>query len=539
MFVSTSKKRLVLEAGLRKKAKVLQMEKLIPGAKAKWIEKRNKWWLIVPHTIEHCVMLKNLGVRAEVPSPIKYYYDWPRSHKIAEPFHAQVETAAFLTLNKRAHVHNSLGTGKSLASLWAWDFLNREGLAKKLLVIAPLSTIERTWGDAVFENFVDRDFAVLHGDRRKRLKMLDQDVDVYIINHDGLTVSGMLEAMAARPDIDTVIIDELSQAARNATTRRWKAYNQLLNQQGIPRRAWGLTGTPIPNAPTDAFAQAKLITPERMKGVTFTKFKQRVMYQAGPFTWLPRDNATETVFETLQPSIRFTMEDCIDLPPTLFSYREVKLDAKQQRAYDDMLRHLVVELEGEDGTVEVNAVNEAVKLSKLIQIACGVVYDSEGNEVDIEGEERLKVVHELVQEAEGKVIVFVPFRSALEKVKRYLEKHNIEAAAVHGGVSKRERDEIFQTFQNTSSIRVLVAQPYAMSHGLTLTAANTIVWFAPITSADTYEQANGRIARPGQKRTTHIIHIEGTKAERRIYERLEKKQRVQGVLLKLVEEATK
>ena len=84
-----------------------------------------------------------------------------------------------------------------------------------------------------------------------------------------------------------------------------------------------------------------------------------------------------------------------------------------------------------------------------------------------------------------------------------------------------------------------MAQPYAMSHGLTLTAANTVVWYAPITSADTYEQANGRIARPGQKLTTHIIHIEGTQAEMRIYKRLEKKQRIQGLLLKLVEEESK
>jgi len=484
-------------------------------------------------------MLNNLSIKARIPSPIKYYYDWPRSHKIERPFHAQVETAAFLTMHPRAHVHSGLGTGKSLSALWAWDYLNREGLAKKLLVIAPLSTIERTWGDAVFENFLDRDYAILHGSKDKRLKMLDQDVDVYIINHDGLTVSGMLEALAKRPDIDTVVIDELSQAARNASTKRWKAFNTLLNQQGIPRMAWGLTGTPIPNQPTDAFAQAKLITPEKMRGVTFTKFRDRVMYQAGPYAWFPRKNATQIVFDTLQPSIRFTMEDCIDLPPTLFSYRTVELEPKQRKAYDEMMRHLVVELADEGGEQVIQAVNEAVKLSKLIQIACGVVYDSEGNEVDLEGTSRINVVKEIVEEAEGKVIVFVPFRSALGKVARELEKGGFEVAVVHGSVSKRERDDIFQTFQSTDSIKVLVAQPYAMSHGLTLTKANTIVWFAPITSADTYEQANGRIARPGQKRTTHIIHIEGTKAEHRIYERLEKKQKMQGLLLRLVEEATK
>lgn len=536
MFVSVSKKLLVLEASWNKEAKLRQMASLMPEAKVKWVEEQQKFWLIVPFDVEHVTMLKNLGVRARVPSPIEYYYDWPRSHKIEKPFKAQERTAAFLTMHPRAHVHNGLGSGKTLATLWAWDYLNRTGHAKKLLVIAPLSTVERAWGDTIFENFIDREFVVLHGSRQKRLQLLEQDADVYIINHDGVKVSGIVEALAERPDIDTVVIDELSQAARTATTARWKAYNTIINKQGINRRAWGLTGTPIPNAPTDAYAQAKLITPEKMRGVTFTKFKNMVMYQAGPYAWYPRANATDIVFQTLQPAIRFSREQCVDLPPTTYSFRHVELSKTQKKAYDDMMRHLVVEFH-EDATT-VQAANEAVKLSKLIQIACGVVYDSEGNEVDLNADERLKVVHEIVEEAEGKVIVFVPFRSALSKLADYLVDKGVDTAVVHGGVSKRERDEVFTAFQNTDKLRVLVAQPYAMSHGLTLTAANTIVWFAPITSADTYEQANGRIARPGQKRNTHIIHIEGTKAERRIYDRLEKKQKVQGVLLKLIEEAT-
>lgn len=534
MYVHASKKLLVLTG---KKRKLEQYKVLLPGTQLRWIEQKRKWWLLVPHTVEHCMMLKNLDARLKVPSPIQYYYDWPRSYKITQPFVAQKETAAFLTLNPRAHVHNSLGTGKSLAALWAWDYLNREGLAQRLLVVAPLSTIERTWADAVFDNFTaTRSAVVLYGTRQRRLQLLDMEADVYIINHDGLTVAGMLDALAKRPDIDTIVFDELSQAARNATTARWKAFNQLANRQNINRRVWGLTGTPIPNAPTDAYAQAKLITPDKMRGVTYVRFRGQVMYQTGPFTWVPRPNATDTVFELLQPSIRFTMESCTDLPATLYSYRHAQLSPKQQRAYEEMLKRLVAEFDNNGEITTVSAVNEAVKLSKLIQIACGAVYDQDGRVIDVEGTERMEIVQEIVDEAEGKVIVFCPFRSVLAKLADFLK---APSAIIHGSVSKTNRDEIFQAFQNGSHLRVLIAQPSTMSHGLTLTAANTIVWFAPVTSADTYTQANGRIARPGQTRTTHVIHIEGTPAERRLYSRLEKKQQIQGLLLQLVEESSK
>jgi SNF2 family DNA or RNA helicase len=83
---------------------------------------------------------------------------------------------------------------------------------------------------------------------------------------------------------------------------------------------------------------------------------------------------------------------------------------------------------------------------------------------------------------------------------------------------------------------VLVAQPAAMSHGLTLTAASTIVWYAPVTSHDVYQQANARITRPGQKLTQFIVHLEGTEVERRIYKRLQGKEKMQGLLLETVKE---
>ena len=125
---------------------------------------------------------------------------------------------------------------------------------------------------------------------------------------------------------------------------------------------------------------------------------------------------------------------------------------------------------------------------------------------------------------------FVPYIASVHMVADELRK-DFSVEVIYGDVKKSERDRIFKAFQSSSEPKVLVAQPAAMSHGLTLTAASTIVWYSCVTSNDVFEQANGRINRPGQKMNNFIIMLEGTPVERRIYKRLQNKQKLQGALL--------
>lgn len=272
------------------------------------------------------------------------------------------------------------------------------------------------------------------------------------------------------------------------------------------------------------------------------------MRQVSQFKWVPKEGATEVVLQAMQPAVRFTRDECTDLPPIMFENRTVGITQEQEKAYKDMVTKLHAELD--DG--QVVAVNEAVKLSKLVQIACGVVYDSKGSSLEIPAGPRLQELKDIISEAEGKVIVYVPFVAVIAKVaeelRQYLASTGMQTdmgnyvahrmvgggspvEVIHGGVSKNERDRIFKAFQKDDSVRVLVAQPAAMSHGLTLTAASTIVWYSCIVSNDIFEQANGRINRPGQKMNNFVIMLEGTSIERRIYSRLKNKQKLQGALL--------
>lgn len=477
----------------------------------------------VPHRPDETRVLRNLGFKVPAPMPIHYKWTGGRT-----PFNAQVETASFLSMHHRAFCLNSFGTGKTYTALAAYDYLRGLKRVKKTLVVAPLSTLERAWADEVFRNFPHLEAVVLYGTKEKRLKLLNQDADIYIINADGLGI--IKDDLAKRDDIDLIIVDELAMY-RNASTERWKRLNEICNKQ-TPRDVWGLTGAPTPNAPTDAYAQIKLVTPTNTAVPRyFGRFRDMVMLQLSQFKWVPKADATETVKRMMQPSIRFSLDDCLDLPPQIFVDRDAPMTAEQVKAYNKMLESFKLEYAGG----QVLAANEAVKVGKLIQIACGVAYGASGEDVFIPSQPRMDVLLELIEESEGKCIVFVPLTGALKHVHTEVSKH-FTAELVYGDTKKTDRDNIFAAFQKHTDPRVLVANPGTMSHGLTLTAATNVIWFAPTNSNETYEQANGRIRRPGQSRTTVITHISGTAAERKVYARLKAKGTMQGTLLELFKE---
>jgi SNF2 family DNA or RNA helicase len=488
---------------------------------AKMVNNNGVAYVAVPHRPDEVKVLRNLGF--EAPDPMSYYYEFTGRFK---PFQAQIDTANFLSMHDRAFCLNSMGLGKTVTSLWTYDYLRNAKIVKKVLIVCPLSTMERTWADEVWKTFPHLECAVLYGSRERRKKLLAQDVNIYIINTDGIKI--IQDDLRKRDDIDLIIVDEIAMF-RNASTDRWKTLNDICNKQ-TTRRVWGLTGAPTPHQPTDAWAQCRIINPTNPDVPKyFSKFKDLVMKQITQFVWVPRPNAVEIVKQIMQPAVRFALDDCIDLPEQIVISRDAEMTSEQKFAYKTMLEKLMAEYDGG----EVLAVNEAVKANKLVQIACGVAYGQKGEYITLPSKPRVDVLKEIIEESEGKVIVFVPLTGVLEHLVQEL-KQQWTVATIHGGVSKAERDDIFANFQETADPHVLIANPATMSHGLTLTNATTIVWYAPIHSNDVYEQACARVRRPGQTRTTVIAHIAGSDIERKIYTRLQRKQKLQGSLLEIM-----
>lgn len=480
--------------------------------------------LVVPHDIRSSMLLNRMGER--VPNPMVRYYDW----KGGKPFSVQKATCTLLTGHTRAYVLNDMGTGKTKAALWAWDYLHGNGFAKKLLVVGPLSTLNFVWAREAFATVPHRKCVVLHGTKQQRLDKLKEDADIYVINHDGLRV--IREELEARIDIDTLVLDELAVYRNN--TDRSKIMRKFAERFIW---VWGMTGAPMPNEPTDVWGQCMIVTPN-----TVPKYRrhceQMLMKRISTYVLLPKPDAVDNAFKMMQPSVRYSLDDVVELPEVIQRTIDIDLTPQQKKVYGVLAREFKIMIANKS----ITAVNAAAAMNKLLQVSLGWVYTGKPFEaIALDNKPRMDVILDLIDSASRKVLLFVPFRHAVDGISKLLTgkdptKPLVPHYVVHGGISNR--DEIFNLFQNTSKGKVLLAHPQCLAHGVTLTAADTIIWGAPMASLEIYEQANARIRRVGQTHKQLIFHLQSTPVERRIYSLLRNKQKVQDEFLALLEEAT-
>jgi SNF2 family DNA or RNA helicase len=434
-------------------------------------------------------------------------YSWPRPHGFT-PFDHQKITAEFLTTNNKAFCFNEQGTGKTASVIWAVDYLMQRGLVKRVLVICPLSIMKSAWQQDLFKFAIHRTVSVAHGSAKKRKEIINAGSEFVVINFDGVDIVKK-EILAG--GFDLIVVDEAS-AYKNAQTDRWKDLRDLTK---VIRGLWMLTGTPAAQAPTDAYGLAKLVNPQGIP-MFYGQFRDQVMAKVSKYRWIPRPESKHIVHKALQPAIRFEKKQCLDLPPVTFTERDAPLTPQQLKYYNVLKKQMLIEADGE----EISAVNAAVKLNKLLQISGGAVYTDTGEVLEFDVSNRLNVVQEVIDESSHKVLVFVPFTHTIELLEKHLVKHGITCEIINGDVPVNRRSELVKQFQDGVHPKVLIIQPQAASHGLTLTAADTIIWYAPCSSVETYLQANARIDRPGQVNPMTIVHITGSPIETKMYAHL-------------------
>ena len=464
--------------------------------------------VLVKWGLDEAQVLKNLKIR-NVPSPILGHYDWPGRHK---PFEHQRTTAAFLTLHKRAFCLNEQGTGKTGSVIWASDYLLKQRRIKRVLVICPLSIMDSAWRADLFKFAIHRSVDIAYGSAAKRREIINGEAEYVIINYDGVEI--VLDDII-KANFDLIVVDEAN-AYKNVQTKRWKALFSLLKPDTW---LWLMTGTPAAQSPLDAYGLAKLVNPTAVPRY-FSSFRDMVMTKVTNFRWVPKSNATQMVFNALQPAIRYTKDECLDLPEMTYVKRKVELTKQQERYYNLLKNKMVVQAAGE----EVTSVNAAVNMNKLLQISCGAVYSDTGETLEFDISKRYAVLKEVIDEASQKVLVFVPFKHVIKILADKLNADGIPTEVISGDVSVNKRTDIFNRFQTDSSApRVLVIQPQAAAHGVTLTAANTVVWWGPVPSLETYAQANARVHRSGQRHPSTVVQLAGSGVERHVYNLLDNK----------------
>lgn len=425
----------------------------------------------------------------------------------------QRETAKFFVMNRNAYCFNDMGTGKTLAALWAADFLMRNNVLKKVLVVAPLSTMISAWARDLVLNIPGRRYAIAHGTREKRIAAIQSSANFVIINHDGIKI---VQDALIREKFGLMIIDELT-AFKNYSADRTKAAERVARAVGA---VWGLTGKPTPNGPIEAFGQAKVVNPYNpFLPKYFTAFRNMVETKINQFTSIPKPEANDIVHRILQPAIRYTRAQCIDLPPCTRIEVHAEMTREQKDAYEAMRQQLLVEYR--DGLI--TAQNAAIKALKLLQISSGAVKDDSGRVVVLDAAPRFAELMRLFEETpNGKLVVFAAFRADVERIRDFFRSKGITSDIIYGSVDQRDRARHIQSFQD-GALETLIIQPQSAAHGITLTAASTVVWWSLIPSNEYYDQANHRIIRMGQTREQLVAHMIGSPADRKMLRALENK----------------
>ena len=478
--------------------------------KHKVFEDEDGYKVAVYWGLEEARVLKNLGVK-NVPSPIKRNYTWPGRFT---PMQHQIETSSFLTLHRRAFVFSEPGTGKTLSALWAADYLMNIGHVRRCLILCPLSIMTSAWLSDLNNSIIHRSAIVAHHTQAtRRIEMIQQNYEFVITNYDGLNL--VANEINNNGQFDLVIVDEAN-AYKTVTTKRWKALKSIIHPN---THLWMMTGTPASQSPVDAYGLAKLVNPTNVP-MFYTGWRDMVMNKVTMYKWAPKPEAKDLVHEALQPAIRFTKDQCLDLPPVITMTREVPLTPQQAKYYNLLKDQMLVQAAGET----ISAVNAAASVSKLLQISCGVAYTDDKEIVEFDATPRLNVLEEILEETNRKVIVFAMFRSVIDSIYNHLLKHNISVDFINGAVSPTKRSDIIRRFQNEDSPRVLVMQPQATAHGITLTRADTVVFYGPLMSVEQYTQAIARADRKGQDSDkVTVVHIQGSPIEKKMFKALESK----------------
>lgn len=476
--------------------------------------------VLVKWTVQNAQALVELGFK-NTPSPIQKEYNYPG---FEPPFAHQRTMAEFTTLNRKCFNFGDPGVGKSRATIWAADYLMAKGLVKRALIIAPLSILRSAWEADIFQTAIHRSVGIAHGTREQRIKIINGGCEFVIINHDGIKTC--IKELAAER-FDLIVVDEAT-CAKDTGSDRWKALKTLVLRETY---LWMLTGTPAANNPVDAYGLAKLVNPDGVPKFA-NSWKDLTMFKISMFTWVPKAGARDLVHKAMQPAIRFDKKDCLDLPPVVYQTREFEMTPSQSTHYKKMKNEMLMTAAGQ----QITAVNAGVLLGKLLQISSGCTYSDDGAVVDFKATTRLNEMLSVINDCQHKVLVFATYKHSFSVLSEFLDKHGIKHGIINGSIGKDARNKLIKAFQHEDEIKVLLLQPRAAAHGLTLTRASTTIWFTPVPSLELWIQANARMDRHGQTNPMTVVKLVGSPIEKKLYAVLESRGAEQRDLLELYRE---
>ena len=420
------------------------------------------------------------------------------------PHAYQAHAMRFIESHERSMMLLDMGLGKTAIALHAMlDLMYDSFEVSRALVIAPLRVARTVWPEelAKWDGLSQLRMSLVVGSAAERERALAADADVYVTNRENVAwLVGLLADRREPWPFDTVVIDELS-SFKSHRSRRWRALRSVMPRV---RRVVGLTGTPAPNGLCDLWAQAYLIDGGERLGRTVGAFRSRGFrasrtnpYTGVVYSWEPLPGAREEILARLSDvAVSMRAVDHLDMPERVEVTHEVEMSPAERRAYDEMRRDMLCELDG----AEVDAGSAAALSNKLLQMASGFAYDSGGEARELHSR-KLDALCDIVEQACGRpVLVAYWFRHDRRRIAERLAREGVGARGI-------ESDEDVRDW-NAGSVPVALISPASAGHGLNMQAGgSTIVWFTPTWSLELYQQTNARLWRQGQREVVGIHHI--------------------------------
>ena len=426
-----------------------------------------------------------------------------------KPFEHQATTTQFILDNPRVLITSDPGTGKTRSVLDAYA-QRRKG---KLLVLAPLSILAASWGDDCAKFQPGLTYAVAYA--RNRAEAFKADVDIVITNHDA--VKWLMKNKQYLEGFDTLCIDEFT-AFKNKDSQRSKAAARLAEH--FEYRI-AMSGTPNSNTILDIWHPALLVDDGERLGKRFYGFRSAVctpQFNGFANVWVDKPEAQDMVAAAIKDiNVRYTLEDCIDMPEQSVNTMYVDLPPKILQQYNTLAEDSVLYT----GKGTINAVHAGAKVKKLLQLCTGAVYDDHGSSLMVH-DARYQLVMDLIQARDHSLVAF-NWRHEREKLTELSDKAGIKYDFIDGTTPAKKRKDIVDRMQ-AGQLQVVFAHPQSAGHGLTLTRATSIIWASPTYNAEHYQQFNRRIYRAGQTKKTEVIQIAARDTwEPDVYEKLQDK----------------
>jgi len=449
----------------------------------------------------------------------------------------QEKAMAFLREHKQCALFLDMGLGKTVVTLTYIKELLDDFAVNKVLVIAPKRVAEDTWTREKdkWDHLSDLRISTVIGSQKQRLKALETDADIYVINREN--VVWLVEECGTKWQFDMLVIDELSSFKSNQA-KRFRALKRVIKL--IPR-VIGLTGTPAPNGYIDLWPEIYLIDQGESLGKTLTVYRD-TFFSPGAhkghivYEWILKRGSKRLIDTRLsQFCLSMSKEDWLQMPPITYNEVVVRMDKSERDAYESLSKDKILPILGngvstlEDFDSVVVGGTAATLSNKLLQMANGAVYDDCGAVFYLH-DRKLDALEELREASQGQpLLVFYSYKHDLDRILERFKDARI----------LKDSNDI--SAWNEGKIPMLLCHPGSAAHGLNLQeGGHIIIWFGLPWSLELYQQANGRLYRQGQEHPVVIHHIvcEDT-IDSKVLDALQNKDATQRSLLNALKEYVK